>query len=223
MFNSEFSFRGILFDMDGLLIDSERLSYESFCSTASTYDVSVTMEDYRQMIGLNHVTGLGILADILPDSIDPAVFKDDWLLAYRALFKDDVPLKDGAYPLLAHLHEIDMPVAVATSSSGSRARTTLEKVGLWQFIQHLTGGDEVANGKPAPDVYLDAATKLGINPQDCVAFEDSENGTNAAIAAGIRVIQVPDLAPAMRPANPPHHQIASNLLAGAALIGIKLA
>ena len=108
-------------------------------------------------------------------------------------------------------------------SSGSRARTTLEKVGLWQFIQHLTGGDEVANGKPAPDVYLDAATKLGINPQDCVAFEDSENGTNAAIAAGIRVIQVPDLAPAMRPANPPHHQIASNLLAGAALIGIKLA
>ena len=152
MFNSEFSFRGILFDMDGLLIDSERLSYESFCSTASTYDVSVTMEDYRQMIGLNHVTGLGILADILPGSIDPAVFKDDWLLAYRALFKDDVPLKDWAYPLLAHLHEIDMPVAVATSSSGSRARTTLEKVGLWQFIQHLTGGDEVANGKPAPDV-----------------------------------------------------------------------
>ena len=222
MFNSEFSFRGILFDMDGLLIDSERLSYESFCSTASAYDVSVTMEDYRQMIGLNHVTGLGILADILPGSIDPAVFKDDWLLAYRALFKDDVPLKDGAYSLLAHLHEIDMPVAVATSSSGSRARTTLEKVGLWQFIQHLTGGDEVANGKPAPDVYLDAAAKLGIDPQDCVAFEDSENGTNAAIAAGIRVIQVPDLVPAMRSANPPHHQIASNLLSGAALIGIKL-
>ena len=223
MSNSEFSFHGILFDMDGLLIDSERLSYESFCSTASTYDVSVTMEDYRQMIGLNHVTGLGILRGILPASLDPVAFKNEWLLAYRALFADDVPVKDGAYQLLAHLHAINMPVAVATSSSGSRARITLEKAGLWQFIQHLTGGDEVSHGKPAPDVYLDVAAKLGINPQDCIAFEDSENGTNAAIAAGIRVIQVPDLAPAMRPANPPHHQIAPNLQAGAAMIGIKLA
>ena len=223
MSKSDCSFHGILFDMDGLLLDSERLSYESFCSTALAYDISVAMEDYRLMIGLNHVTGLGILNDILPNSIDPAAFKNDWLLAYRALFNDDVPVKDGAYQLLANLHMINMPVAVATSSSGSRARLTLEKAGLWKFIQHLTGGDEVPNGKPAPDVYLDAAAKLGINPEDCVAFEDSENGANAAIAAGIPVIQIPDLTPAMRPANPPHHQIAPNLLAGAALIGIKLA
>lgn len=218
---SEFSFRGILFDMDGLLLDSERLSYESFCTTASAYDISVTMADYRQMIGLNHATGLGVLGSILPSSLDPTIFKNDWLLAYRALVDDGVPIKDGAHQLLAHLHMIGMPVAVATSSSGARARGTLKKAGLWEFIQHLTGGDEVANGKPAPDVYLDAAAKLGIDPQDCVAFEDSENGANAAIAAGIRVIQVPDLAPAMRPANPPHHLIVPNLLAGAAMIGIK--
>ena len=223
MSNSEFSFRGILFDMDGLLLDSERLSYESFCTTAASYEISVTMADYRQMIGLNHVTGIGVLGNILPASLDPTIFKNDWLLAYRALVDDGVPVKDGAYQLLAHLYAVGMPVAVATSSSGSRARITLEKAGLWEFIQHLTGGDEVANGKPAPDVYLDAATKLGVDPLDCVAFEDSENGTNAAIAAGIRVIQVPDLAPAMRLANPPHHQIAPNLLAGAAMIGIKLA
>lgn len=223
MSNSEFSFRGILFDMDGLLIDSERLSYKSFCSTALAYDISVTMDDYRHMIGLNHVTGLGVLRQLLPSSLDPAIFKNDWLLAYRALVDDGVPVKDGAHQLLVHLHTVGMPVAVATSSSGVRARVTLEKAGLWEYIQLLTGGDEVAQGKPAPDVYLDAAAKLDIDPQDCVAFEDSENGTNAAIAAGVRVIQVPDMAPAMRPANPPYHQIAPNLLAGAAMIGIRLA
>ena len=72
MSNSEFSFQGILFDMDGLLIDSERLSYQSFCSTALAYDISLTMDDYRQMIGLNHVTGLGVLRQLLPSSLDPA-------------------------------------------------------------------------------------------------------------------------------------------------------
>jgi beta-phosphoglucomutase-like phosphatase (HAD superfamily) len=63
------------------------------------------------------------------------------------------------------------------------------------YIQHVTGGDEVPAGKPAPDVYLDAARKLGIDTGDCLALEDSNNGTTAALAAGMKVIQIPDLSP----------------------------
>ena len=77
--------------------------------------------------------------------------------------------------------------------------------------KHVTGGDEVKAGKPAPDVYLDAARKLGIAPADCLALEDSENGVTAALAAGMTVIQIPDLAPAARPAAPPHFHLATCL------------
>ena len=83
----------------------------------------------------------------------------------------------------------------------------------------ITGGDEVVRGKPAPDVYLASIKKLerlvGINgADDCVAFEDSEVGVRAALAAGLRVIQIPDLVPAAKPPSPPFHLIADTLTTG---------
>ena len=112
--------------------------------------------------------------------------------------------------------------AVATSSSGGKARAILDRVGLWQYIPHLTGGDEVKAGKPAPDVYLDAARKLGVDAPRCIAFEDSETGIKAALAAGMRVIQIPDLIAAEREPAPPAFYQASSLSEGAALLGIYL-
>ena len=91
-----------------------------------------------------------------------------------------------------------------------------------RFIQHATGGDEVNAGKPAPDVYIDAAKKLGIAPKDCLAFEDSNNGATAALAAGMWVIQIPDLAPSNRLPNPPDFNICSSLEEAASLIGLSL-
>ena len=91
-----------------------------------------------------------------------------------------------------------------------------------QYIPHLTGGDEVAAGKPAPDVYLDAARKLGVPAARCIAFEDSETGTTAALAAGMRVIQIPDMIAAERSPKPPQYYCASSLLEGAALLGFDL-
>jgi len=90
------------------------------------------------------------------------------------------------------------------------------------YIQHVTGGDEVPAGKPAPDVYLDAARKLGIDTGDCLALEDSNNGTTAALAAGMTVIQIPDLAPSNRSPNPPDFQICTSLAEAARLIGLEI-
>ena len=215
-------FDAIIFDMDGLLLDTEKLSYQSFISTAAAYDQTFQFDDYRQLIGRNAKTGIEILRRLLPAGIDAAKFKDDWLDVYRQLLDYHIDVKPGAHHLLASLAKMQVPRAVATSSSGTKARAILDRVGLWQFIPHLTGGDEVKAGKPAPDVYLDAAKKLGVDAPRCIAFEDSETGITAALAAGMRVIQIPDLIAAERAPAPPTYYHASSLLDGAALLGIDL-
>ena len=214
--------KAVIFDMDGLLLDTETLSFESFIATAARYDLDVGIDDYRDMIGLNAATGIDILRAMLPQHIDAVAFKNEWLDVYRQLLLDDVPVKAGAHGFLASLHEMDMPRAVATSSSGQKARAILQKTGLMSYIQHVTGGDEVLTGKPAPDVYLDAAHKLGIGTGDCLALEDSNNGTTAALAAGMKVIQIPDLAPSNRLPNPPDFQICTSLAEAASLIGLEI-
>ena len=208
--------------MDGLLLDTEKLSYQSFISTAATYDQTFQFDDYQQLIGRNAKTGIDILRNMLPATIDAAKFKDEWLDVYRQLLDDHIEVKPGAHQLLAYLEKMQIPRAVATSSSGNKARAILDRVGLWQYIPHLTGGDEVKAGKPAPDVYLDAAEKLGVNAPRCIAFEDSETGIKAALAAGMRVIQIPDLIAAERAPAPPAYYQAYSLSEGAALLGIDL-
>ena len=215
-------FDAIIFDMDGLLLDTEKLSYDSFVTTAHAHNQPFAFDDYRQLIGRNAKTGIDILRRMLPTHIDATTFKNEWLDVYRQLLDDSIEVKPGASHFLACLAEMQIPRAVATSSSGAKARAILDRVGLWQYIPHLTGGDEVAAGKPAPDVYLDAARKLGVAAARCIAFEDSETGTTAALAAGMRVIQIPDMIAAERLPTTPRYYCANNLLEGAALLGFDL-
>ena len=212
----------VIFDMDGLLLDTESLSLKSFITTARRYDLSVGIDEYRQLIGLNAVAGLDILRGILPSRLDPLHFKNEWLAIYRDLLDAGIATKPGASAMLVALQAAQIRRAVATSSAGHKARRILDDVGLLPMIEAVTGGDEVTAGKPEPYVYLDAAAKLGVEPTSCLALEDSENGVSAALAAGMTVIQIPDLAPATRPADMLRFYTATSLADAARLIGLRL-
>ena len=110
--------------------------------------------------------------------------------------EDGLPLKAGVRELLQDLSDIGVPMAVATSTRGERARIKLARSGIDGYFRHVVTSSDVSHSKPAPDLYLLAAERLGIPPRECVALEDSEYGVRAASAAGLRVIQVPDLVPA---------------------------
>jgi HAD superfamily hydrolase (TIGR01509 family) len=217
--------KAVIFDMDGLLLDSETLTYDAYVLTAKRHGISCEFTDYSRMIGLNMVEGVSVLREILPDDIDVSDFKAEWMELYRQRLDGTVPVKPGIPEIVDSLATRRVPMAVATSSQGEKARDILSRVGLARHMLAITGGNEVPRGKPAPDVYLATIAKLaayGIRgADDCIAFEDSENGVKAARAAGLRVIQVPDLIPAARAATPPLHLIADSLATGVEWLDIQ--
>jgi HAD superfamily hydrolase (TIGR01509 family) len=125
-------------------------------------------------------------------------------------------LKPGVIDLL---HAIDLPMAVVTSSGRDEARAKVDRGGLAGFFQLIVSVDDVTRAKPAPDPFLLAAEKLGVDPARCLVFEDSDTGAASARAAGCVVVQVPDMAPST---GPHADYLADDLLAGARMAGLSL-
>ena len=121
-------------------------------------------------------------------------FKKRWNAHWRARVEESgVHTKDGLLELLALLEERHTPLAVATSSDRQKAGFALRNAGLERRIPIVVAGDQVARGKPAPDIFVEAARRLGVEPRDCVALEDSDAGVLSAVAAGMTALMVPDL------------------------------
>lgn len=182
-----------LFDMDGLLIDSERIALRVFETVCEPYPQLDPLSLYLQVLGTNHATMLTILHRALPASIDADQFSAQWIALYHHETASPVPLMPGVLSLLDYLDQRQIPAAVATSTHTEQAQRKLENSGIGHRFVTLTGGDQVAHGKPAPDIYLKAAASIGQDPADCLALEDSPNGVRSALAAGAQVIQIPQL------------------------------
>ena len=187
--------RAVVFDMDGLLIDSERAILECWRATAAAQSLALDDSVWLSMVGL-HEAGCAELLDRRLGVEQAARLTRACHGEYDRRVAEGLPLKAGARALLQDLFDLDVPMAVATSTRGERARLKLASTGLDRYFSHVVTSSDVAQAKPAPDLYLLAAERLGIAPRDCIALEDSEYGVRAASAAGIRVIQVPDLVPA---------------------------
>lgn len=189
------SARAVIFDMDGLLIDSERVILECWRETAVAQSLDLEDSLWLSMVGLHDMGCAELLNGLLgAERAERLTF--ECKRRYDLLVEDGLPLKAGARELLQDLFDLGVPLAVATSTRGERARIKLARSGIDGYFSHVVTSSDVTHPKPAPDMYLLAAQRLEVPPAECVALEDSEFGVRAAAAAGIRVIQVPDMVPA---------------------------
>lgn len=188
------NFKAVIFDMDGLLLDSERIVLGVFHATCASFGLGDLTEVFRRCIGTNPAMSDSILRDGLAGIVDFEEFNLVWERELKRVMEaGPIPLKSGARELLKHMESIDIPMAVATSTNTERAKERLEASGILNHFKILIGGDQVERSKPAPDIYLKAAFELSFDPCDCLVLEDSANGVKAAVGAGMTVVQIPDL------------------------------
>jgi HAD superfamily hydrolase (TIGR01509 family) len=179
--------RPVVFDCDGVLVDSEHLSWEVWRRVAGPYGVEISEDQARSLTGRTEVDAHAALSG---GRLPP--FEEFWVEIaeemYRT-FQTHLQSFEDARDVLDHL-EGRTRMAVASSSPRERLDVALQTTGLGHYFEFIVAGDEVEAGKPAPDLFLAAAAGLGVDPTECVAVEDSPNGITAARAAGMRVVAV---------------------------------
>ena len=183
----------VVFDMDGLMIDSERVSIACWGDTAQAMEIALPEGFFLRMVGLGERDCLQLLERHIDDAGRIAELQSRCHALYDARTQQGLPLRPGILELLEHLRADGIPRAVATSTRQPRAGRKLAACGLLPYFDVVVTSSDVIHPKPAPDIYLLAAQRLGKDPSRCLALEDSPTGTRAALAAGMTTIQVPDL------------------------------
>ncbi|XP_012531798.1 pseudouridine-5'-phosphatase [Monomorium pharaonis] len=186
-----------IFDMDGLLLDTETQYTMAYSRVTQEYGKTYTWEHKAKIMGVKAGEGLQIIIDLLELPITAQTFAEKLAPIYQELFPN-CNLMPGAEKLLRHLKENNIPIALATSSSEKYTNLKTQKwKHLFDLFNHkVYGGSdpEVVKGKPHPDIFLIAAKRFPDNPDPskCLVFEDSPNGVEAGIAANMQVVMVPD-------------------------------
>lgn len=185
--------RGVLFDMDGLMFDTERLSTEGWLQAAEELHAPLTKEFVLRFKGTNIQTSRRMFREAFGDAVDyDACRSIRTAYIHRVLREQGVPVKPGLQQLLAYLREQQIPAAVATSTQEDLARQYVADAGLTDYFSAFAFGSEVAHGKPAPDIFLLAAKRLGVPIAQCLVLEDSTVGIEAAQAAHAQLAAIPD-------------------------------
>lgn len=184
----------VVFDMDGLLLDTESLAMDALVSAGTALGYDMPREFCHLMIGAPADRCQALVIETYGENFPLAKYFATQELHLRALVDSGkMKLKTGVLELLDTLDAHGIKRAIATSSSRLRTDHHLGLVGIAERFEHIVTRDDVTRGKPNPDPFLQAAKLLGVAPEACLALEDSYNGVRAAHAAGMRVVMVPDL------------------------------
>ncbi|WP_148715603.1 HAD family hydrolase [Chitinolyticbacter meiyuanensis] len=187
--------RAAIFDMDGLMLDTERIAIGCWLDAATELALTFPESAALGMVGMHISKAPAYLTDLFGSDFPTEALLAATHTRYMAATTRPIPLKADLLSLLGWLEDAELPKAVATSTRRSIAEHHLDAVGILTRFRLLVCGDEIAQPKPDPEIYIKAAGLLGAKPQHCVVFEDSNFGVAAAHAAGCRVIMVPDLKP----------------------------
>lgn len=184
----------IIFDMDGVLIDSERISFNCYKEVLKDYEYEIKEEFYVKFIGRN-VDGIKevMLEEYGEDFPFDEIYKKKANLAYEFTNKNGVRIKPDVHELIDYLNQENYKIAVATSTRRVRALELLEEAKIKEKVDFVVCGDQVSNSKPDPEIFLKAAEGLNVEPEKCIVIEDSDAGITAAHAANMTGIHVPDM------------------------------
>jgi beta-phosphoglucomutase len=183
--------KGFIFDLDGTMLDNIPFHMEAFSTFLSRHGLPpLTEETKARMDGKRNRDVFPIVCGRpLPDE-ESERYADEKERLYREVSKGRLAPRRGLLRLLDRLEQLRLPAAVATSAPAENIRHTLSELGLAERMRLIARGDEVKNGKPAPDVFLLAAARIGVAPEQCVVFEDSPSGLVGARAAGMTCVAV---------------------------------
>lgn len=186
--------RGVLFDMDGVVLDTEALYARFWREAAAALGYQMSYEQALGMRSLSNTAGQAQLESYFGKGVSRAEFRAKRIELMDAYIDvHGVDLKPGIRELLDELDARGIPAAITTSSPLERVERYLGPHGLVPRFRRLCSGTEVAHGKPEPDIYLFGAACLGVTPEDCIAVEDSPAGVLSAYRAGCKTVMVPDL------------------------------
>jgi HAD superfamily hydrolase (TIGR01509 family) len=186
--------KAVIFDMDGLLLDTERVALETFLAACRENSFEPDLTIYYRCIGTTSVKTKGILTEGYGPDFPYQAVTTRWREKFNyEVFESGVPLKPGGLELLRFLEANQVRRAVVTSTNQTAAVKALRKAAIYDYFEFVLGGDQIADGKPHPAIYQKACIKLALPPQYCLALEDSDNGVRSASTAGLQVIQVKDL------------------------------
>ena len=192
----------VIFDMDGVIFDSERTLLECWIETAGNYnmDEELVRSTYIKCIGTNSRQTTEIFTNAFGDILSEEMLKNIWdesVTLHRTRYPDGkLPVKAGVRDILEYLQSSGISVGIASSTRRQKVERQIKHAGLSDYFVGIIGGDAVTISKPNPEIYLLACREFGFEPGSTFAVEDSFNGIRAANAAGMRPIMVPDIVPA---------------------------
>lgn len=191
------NFQAVVFDMDGVIFDSEAKVVECWQVVADKYSIPDIEDACRHCLGINRDATRAYMLEAYGQDFPYDAYKREMSDLFHKRYGDGrLPVKAGVREILSWIKEHGIKIALASSTRRAIVEAELKAAGLYDYFDKVICGDMVEKSKPAPDIFLKACNELGVRPCDAYAIEDSYNGVRSAQSAGLKCIMVPDLVPA---------------------------